>query len=120
MTTNYSLIPEKALLASLPGHLQQRFERALASMHRDLQQQLTWEQIARHSSISPAHFHRQFKALFHETPGHYLSRIRLQFATEQLLRFPEQRITDIAHQAGFSDSQALAKALKRTLEHRSV
>lgn len=115
MKTNYSLIPEKALLASLPEHLQRRFEQALQSMQQNLEQQLTWQQIARHSAISPAHFHRQFKALFHETPGHYLSRIRLQFATEQLLRFPERPITEIAHQAGFSESQAFAKAVKRTL-----
>lgn len=84
-------------------------------MHQSLDQQLTWQQIAQQSAISPAHFHRQFKTIFYETPGHYLNRIRLQFATGQLLTFPARRVTDIAHQSGFSESQALAKALKRTL-----
>ncbi|SDZ93777.1 helix-turn-helix transcriptional regulator [Alkalimonas amylolytica] len=114
---NYNLIPEAALLAPLPSHIRRRFMQALELMHQGLALQLTWEQIARQSAISPSHFHRQFKALFNETPGHYLSRLRLQFATEQLLRFPEQSITDIAHKSGFSESQALAKALKRTLGH---
>lgn len=115
LPTSSNLIPEKALLAGLAPHIQRRFKRALVLMHDSLAQQLTWEQIAWQSAISPAHFHRQFKDVFYETPGSYLSRLRLKFATEQLLCSPQKSITDIAQLAGFSDSQALAKALKRRL-----
>ncbi|UXI03581.1 helix-turn-helix transcriptional regulator [Photobacterium sp. TY1-4] len=111
----YNLVPEVALLSSLPEHLQQRFARALEIMHHDYSEGLTWEAVAEQSAISPFHFHRQFSQLFHETPGQYLSRIRLQVAVSLLLDAPSKTITEIALEAGFSSSQALAKALRRQL-----
>lgn len=111
----YVLVPEVALLASLPAHQQARFETALTLMHNTLTDSLTWEEIAEKSAISAYHFHRQFTALFHETPGQYLSRIRLQVATSELIEEPELSITEVAHNAGYSSSQAFAKALKRQL-----
>jgi AraC family transcriptional regulator len=56
-----------------------------------------------------------FKLVFNETPGQYINRQRLQWAVTLLVSEPEFTITDIAQEAGFSSSQALAKALKRTL-----
>lgn len=114
-TFPYNLVPEVALLTSLPEHLQKRFTRALEIMHHDYSEGLTWEAVAEQSAISPFHFHRQFTQLFHETPGQYLSRIRLQVAVSLLLDAPSKKITEIALQAGFSSSQALAKALRRQL-----
>lgn len=113
--TTHSLVPERALLTPLASHLQARFAQALTQMHSNLGEKLTWQQIAQRSAISPAHFHRQFRALFHETPGNYLSRYRLQKAVEYLLGEPEVSVTEVAHQCGFSSSQALGKALKREL-----
>ncbi|AJQ96199.1 helix-turn-helix transcriptional regulator [Gynuella sunshinyii] len=114
-SSHHVLVPEVVLLAPLPGHLKKRFSNALVMMNEQLEKNWTWEQIARHCAISPAHFHRQFKSLFNETPGHYLSRLRLQKATDHLLNNQRLSVTEIAQYCGFSSSQAMGKALKRQL-----
>lgn len=111
----YALVPEVALLEPLPRHHRKRFETALYMMHDSLTESLSWEQIAEKSAISPYHFHRQFSQLFGETPGQYLSRVRLQYAVFLLHINKETKVTDIAHQCGYSSSQAMAKVLKREL-----
>ncbi len=111
----HNLVPEIALLAPLAPHLQSRFAKALQLMHQHLHQGISWEKIAIESAISPYHFHRQFKQLFMETPGQYHSRVRLQHAVNLLLSNQLKSVTDIAHQCGFSSSQALAKVLMRQL-----
>ncbi|TMP28167.1 AraC family transcriptional regulator [Pseudoalteromonas rubra] len=111
----FNLVPEIALLAPLPDHMRKRFEQALLLMHEQLEEGLTWQQIAKKSAISAFHFHRQFSKLFNETPGRYLSRVRLQYAVYYLLYHNTLSVTDIAQLCGFASSQALAKALKRDL-----
>ncbi|WP_194867296.1 AraC family transcriptional regulator [Pseudoalteromonas sp. PPB1] len=111
----FNLVPEIALLAPLPEHMRKRFEQALLLMHEKLEEGLSWQKIAQKSAISSFHFHRQFSKLFNETPGRYLSRIRLQYAVYYLLYHETLSITDIAQLCGFASSQALAKALKREL-----
>ncbi|WP_375749418.1 AraC family transcriptional regulator [Vibrio sp. HN007] len=103
------------MLESLPEHHRKRFESALYMMHNSLEESLSWEQIAEKSAISPYHFHRQFTQLFNETPGHYLSRVRLQYAVYLLFIDNGLKITEIAHNCGYSSSQAMAKVLKREL-----
>ncbi|WP_428241662.1 helix-turn-helix transcriptional regulator [Gynuella sp.] len=114
-SAHHVLVPEVVLLAPLPAHLKKRFSSALVMMREQLEKSWTWEQIASQCAISPAHFHRQFKALFNETPGHYLSRLRLQKAAHYLLDNQRLSITEVAHYCGFSSSQAMGKALKRQL-----
>jgi len=111
----FLLVPEIALLEPLPEHLRKRFSHALYLMHKELDEHRTWEQIATASAISPYHFHRQFTELFNETPGQYLSRLRLQVSVSLLLNNDPWSVTEIAQYCGFSSSQALGKALKREL-----
>lgn len=111
----YCLVPETALLEPLPKHLRVRFLTALELMRNHLQDALSWEIIATRSAISPFHFHRQFSKLFLETPGQYLSRIRLQNAVSYLLQNDKYSVTDIAVRCGYSSSQALGKVLQREL-----
>lgn len=111
----FNLVPEIAILAPLPRHYRQRYKTALELMHGSLSESLSWELIAQKSAISPYHFHRQFCQLFHQTPGQYLSRIRLQRAAHLLFSDNEHKVVDIALECGYSSSQALAKVLKREL-----
>lgn len=111
----FNLVPEIALLETLPCHLKKRFSHALTLMHEDLSEYKPWEQIAAESAISSYHFHRQFTELFNETPGQYLLRLRLQVAVNLLLNNDPLNVLDIAQYCGFSSSQALGKALKREL-----
>ncbi len=113
----HDLAPEAHLVASLPPKWKQRFEFAMASMEKMLFEgnSLTWEEIAKQSAISPHHFHRMFALVFNETPGQYLSRKRLGWAVDLMISEPTLTVTEVALEAGFSSSQALAKALKRSL-----
>ncbi|KAB1458412.1 helix-turn-helix transcriptional regulator [Vibrio panuliri] len=111
----FKLVPEIALVESLPEHLQKRFSHALSLMHEEWGERRTWEEIATESAISPYHFHRQFTELFNETPGRYLSRVRLQIAVSLLINDEPWSVIEIAQYCGFSSSQSLGKALKREL-----
>tara|TARA_Y100001960_G_C14633887_1_gene807206 strand:- start:85 stop:1119 length:1035 start_codon:yes stop_codon:yes gene_type:complete len=111
----FKLVPEIALVESLPEHLQKRFSHALNLMHEEWGERRTWEEIATESAISPYHFHRQFTELFNETPGQYLSRVRLQIAVGLLINDEPWSVIEIAQYCGFSSSQSLGKALKREL-----
>ncbi|MRI34645.1 hypothetical protein EOPP23_16805 [Endozoicomonas sp. OPT23] len=71
--------------------------------------------IAHHCAVSPFHLHRMFQMVFSETPGQYIRRLRLQVAVNWIYERPDKAITEIAHECGFSSSQALAKVLKREL-----
>lgn len=114
-TAPFNIAPELVILDTLPDNLRKRFKVALKLMHENLFDSLSWEMVAKKSAISPFHFHRQFSELFQETPGRYLSRVRLQHAVHLLLTEPQKRVTDIAHLCGYSSSQVLAKVLKREL-----
>jgi len=111
----YHIIPEVAVLDDMPVQFRARFEKAVKLMYTLLGEAVTWEQIAEQCSISPFHFHRQFTQLFCETPGQYVSRMRIQFAVELLIEKPRLSVTDVAHVAGYSSSQAMAKVFKRVL-----
>lgn len=113
----FSLMPEQHLLAELPEHWRQRFQQAIELMYESLEDVSApaWADIAKRCSISPFHFHRMFRSVFFETPGQYLLRLRLQVAAQRLYEEPAVSVTDIAHDCGFSSSQALAKALRREL-----
>ena len=65
--------------------------------------------------ISSYHFHRMFRLVFHEPPGQYLRRMRLQSVIFALINWPKMAVTDIALEYGFSSSQSLAKSLRREL-----
>ncbi|ROO70220.1 AraC-like DNA-binding protein [Vibrio crassostreae] len=115
LVPGFKLVPEIALIESLPEHLQKRFSHALTLMHEEWGERRTWEEIATESAISPYHFHRQFTELFNETPGQYLSRVRLQIAVGLLINDEPWSVIEIAQYCGFSSSQSLGKALKREL-----
>lgn len=57
--------------------------------------------LARVAHVSPAHFARQFRATFGETPHRYLQRRRVERAME-LLRETDWSVTEICLAVGFN------------------
>jgi AraC-like DNA-binding protein len=55
---------------------------------------------ARAAKLSPAHFHRQFKALFHQTPMQYLQQRRMD-AARKLLLGSNEPVTRVCLLVGF-------------------
>lgn len=78
-----------------------RLLRARNHMDRRYAEQLDVEQLAALASMSRAHFIREFKRVFGETPYRYLQRRRVERAMF-LLRHQDTNVTDICMTVGFS------------------
>jgi AraC-like DNA-binding protein len=78
-----------------------RMLRARDTMDRAYAQPLDVPALARVAHVSPAHFSRQFRATFGETPHRYLQRRRVERAME-LLRETERPVTEICFDVGFA------------------
>jgi AraC-like DNA-binding protein len=78
-----------------------RMLRARDAMDRAFAQPLDVPALARIVHASPAHFSRQFRATFGETPHHYLQRRRVERAME-LLRETDAPVSEVCLDVGFN------------------
>jgi AraC-like DNA-binding protein len=78
-----------------------RMLRARDTIDRSFAAPLDVAALARVAHVSPAHFSRQFRAVFGETPHRYLQRRRIERAME-LLRDTDRPVTDICLDVGFA------------------
>src|SRR4030081_3718539 len=78
-----------------------RMLRTRDTMDRPFAQPLDVPALARVAHISPAHFSRQFRATFGETPHRYLQRRRVERAME-LLRETNRSVTEVCLDVGFN------------------
>ena len=77
-----------------------RMLRARDAMDRAFAQPVDVPALARVAYVSPAHFSRQFRATFGETPHRYLQRRRVERAME-LLRETDCSVTEVCFDVGF-------------------
>lgn len=73
---------------------------------------VNWEALVDRFSLSMRTLHRQLKQQTGSTPQRYLNHLRLLQA-RHLLRHSEMRITDIAYNCGFGDSNHFSTLFKR-------
>jgi AraC-like DNA-binding protein len=78
-----------------------RMLRARDTMDRSYARPLDVPALARVAHVSPAHFSRQFRATFGETPHRYLQRRRVERAME-LLRETDLPVTDVCLDVGLN------------------
>jgi AraC family transcriptional regulator len=90
-----------------------RINRVLDHIESHLSEELTLDDLAGIAHFSPFHFHRIFTAFMNETPGRFLSRVRLGKAARRLLELPDEPVTRIALDCGFSSPAAFAHAFKQ-------
>jgi len=86
--------------------------RAMDYISRNLDRDLSLQEIARAASFSEFHFHRIFKAAVGETVAAFTRRLRLERAANRLVASWRDDITTIALDCGFSSSQNFAKAFR--------
>jgi AraC family transcriptional regulator len=67
---------------------------------------------ARAAKLSPAHFHRQFKSLFHQTPMQFLQRRRL-IAARSLLRDTDEPVTNVCFLVGLESLGSFSSAFRK-------
>ena len=88
-----------------------RMLRARDTMDRAYAQPLDVPALARVAHVSPAHFSRQFRATFGETPHRYLQRRRVERAME-LLRDTDRAVTEICFDVGFASLGTFSRTFR--------
>lgn len=89
-----------------------RLHRLLDWLNDHYSDEIMWEALADQFSLSLRTLHRQMKQQTGSTPQRYLNRLRLLQA-RHLLRHSDLRITDIAYQCGFGDSNHFSTLFRR-------
>jgi AraC-like DNA-binding protein len=89
-----------------------RMLRTRDAMDRAFAQPLDVPALARFAHVSPAHFSRQFRATFGETPHRYLQRRRVERAME-LLRETDRPVTEICFDVGFNSLGTFSRTFRR-------
>jgi AraC family transcriptional regulator len=90
-----------------------RLQRALDHIDRHLDGDLDLETVSSVAAFSKFHFHRQFTATFGLTVHRYVQLARLKRAAYRLAYRQEERITDIALDAGYDAPDAFARAFRQ-------
>lgn len=85
---------------------------ALMRIHKDYQQALTVEDLARESAMSVSSFHRAFKQVTGETPLQYLKKLRILKA-KALLIFEGLRVEEAAFEVGYGSASQFSREFKR-------
>jgi AraC family transcriptional regulator len=100
------------------GGYTQRINRVIDYLRRNLDRQMNLGELAKVACFSEFHFHRIFGALTGETLNNFTNRLRLAKAA-RLLRYPDQSLTDIALDCGFSSSAAFSRAFRSAYDTSS-
>lgn len=85
---------------------------ALAAIHREPGHDWTLARLARLSGQSRSVFAQRFSALLGEGPAHYISRWRMQLASEWL-RGKGMSIAEVAVRLGYESEASFSRAFKR-------
>lgn len=85
-----------------------RLLRARDAMDRHFARPLDVPALARIAIMSPAHFSREFRRTFGETPHRYLQRRRIERAM-MLLRENGRNVTDTAFEVGFESLSTFSR-----------
>jgi transcriptional regulator GlxA family with amidase domain len=85
--------------------------RARDTMDRAYAAPLDVPSLARGAYVSPAHFNRQFRATFGESPHRYLQRRRVERAME-LLRETDRSVTEICFNVGFGSLGTFSRTFR--------
>jgi AraC-like DNA-binding protein len=91
--------------------LNRRLLRARDAMDRSYAEPLNVRAVAAIAHISPAHFSRCFRAVFGESPHHYLQRRRVE-RSMFLLRESGRPVTDVCFDVGFSSPGTFSRTFR--------
>lgn len=92
----------------------QRLASAVASIENKYSEIITLEQLARLSHLSKNQFLRVFQETYHTTPMNYLNDLRIS-KTCEALRHSSEKITQIALDNGFSDSNYFSRIFRKKM-----
>lgn len=91
-----------------------RFNRVFDFIDQHLDEALSVEQLSQVANFSKFHFHRQFSEYAGISVFKYLQLLRLKRASYRLAFAKQEKITDIALDAGFENPESFSRAFKNT------
>ena len=91
-----------------------RMLRARDTMDRAFARPLDVSALARVAHVSSAHFSREFRATFGETPHRYLQRRRVERAME-LLRETDRPVSDVCLEVGFNSLGTFSRTFREVV-----
>ncbi|MEI7597314.1 MAG: AraC family transcriptional regulator [Bacteroidota bacterium] len=91
---------------------QSAVNKAIDYIENNICDKIELDSIAQVANLSKFHFLRIFKTLIGETPLQFIMRLRLEKIASSLLSKPNDSITSIANEFGFTDITAFSKNFK--------
>jgi AraC family transcriptional regulator len=92
----------------------QRILRVLVYIQRNLDREMSLEELSKEAHFSPYHFHRIFRAIVDEPLKEHIRRLRLERAASSL-KHTDKPVIDIALEAGYQTHEAFTRAFKAAL-----
>lgn len=89
-----------------------RIHRVMDYIEDHLDEELTLERLAEVACFSRYHFHRIFASCVGETLQRFISRLRAERAAQRLAMNPDEPVTNIAYDCGFSSPAVFARAFR--------
>ncbi len=86
--------------------------KAMKVIHENPEQEWSVESLASVSGLSRAAFAQKFKKLTGDTPAHYVTKVRVQKAT-QFFRNSSYNVEEVATAVGYNDAFVFSKVFKR-------
>ncbi len=88
------------------------FNNSVYYIYKNIDTNITLEELAYENNISKYHFHRIFKNEANDTLNNFISSIRLQKAANLLISNENSSISDIYRQCGYSSHSSFTKSFK--------
>ena len=89
-------------------------DRAVSLIRERFRERLTIGELAASAHLSPRQLHRKFIETFGSSPQSFILKVRIQAACE-LLQQDDRLISEVAHEAGFSDQSSFTQHFRRHL-----
>jgi AraC family transcriptional regulator len=105
-----------SLVAARGGLAPWAERRSIELMRAQLSEDIGLDELAAEARLSPFHFARMFKQSVGVPPRVYLTRLRVEKASE-LLEMTDLSVTEIAQEVGYSSNQVLARVF---IKHRHM
>jgi AraC family transcriptional regulator len=93
-----------------------RIMHVLVHIQKNLDREMSLEELSRKAHFSQCHFHRIFRGLVGESLKEHIRRLRLERAASYL-KYTEKPVIDIAFDAGYQTHEAFSRAFKLAFTH---
>ena len=93
-----------------------RVNDVIYAIHKDISADHNAKTLAKIAAYSEQHFHRVFKSVVGETLHGYITRIRMEYAANQLMFEPSLTVLEVANRCGFSSPSSFSRAFKSVFQ----